>query len=73
MDKFLFDETMDDPEAHAAALQIILGQENLNLLESSQTEKEIRTASWLRTIRLDVYAVSDDGTVYNTEMQASWR
>jgi len=64
---------MDDPEAHAAALQIILGQENLNLLESSQTEKEIRTASWLRTIRLDVYAVGNDGTVYNTEMQASWR
>lgn len=73
LDKFLFDETMDDPEAHAAALQIILGQENLNLLESSQTEKEIRTASWLRTIRLDVYAVGDDGTVYNTEMQASRR
>ena len=73
LDKFLFDETMDDPEAHAAALQIILGQENLNLLESSQTEKEIRTASWLRTIRLDVYAVGNDGTVYNTEMQASWR
>lgn len=73
LDKFLFDETMDDPEAHEAALQIILGQENLKLLESAHTEKEVRTTSWLRSIRLDVYAVGDEGTVYNTEMQAVWR
>jgi len=73
LDKFLFDETMDDPEAHEAALQIIFGQENLKLLESAHTEKEVRTASWLRSIRLDVYAVGDEGTVYNTEMQAAWR
>ncbi len=73
LDKFLFDETMEDPEAHAAVLQIILGQEKLNLLQAGETEKEVRTAPWLRTIRLDVYAVGDDGTVYNTEMQADWR
>lgn len=73
LDKFLFDETMDDPVAHEAALQIIFGQENLNLLEATHTEKEVRTTSWLRSIRLDVYAVGDDETVYNTEMQASWR
>ena len=40
LDKFLFDETMDDPVAHEAALQIIFGQENLNLLEATHTEKE---------------------------------
>lgn len=73
LDKFLFDETMDDPEVHEAALQIIFGQENLKLLESAHTEKEVRTASWLRAIRLDVYAVGVDGTVYNTEMQKKWR
>ena len=73
MDKFLFDQTMDIPEAHEAALQIILGQEKLRLLTPSQTEKELRTAPWLRSIRLDVYALDQEGTVYNTEMQAERR
>ncbi|MBQ8813273.1 MAG: Rpn family recombination-promoting nuclease/putative transposase [Lachnospiraceae bacterium] len=73
LDKFLFDETMDCPEAHQAALQIILGQEELKLLTESQTEKEVRTTPWLRSIRLDVYAIGDDGTVYDTEMQAGYR
>ena len=45
LDKFLFDEVMDIPEAHEAALRIILGDENLRLLTPSQTEKELRTAS----------------------------
>ena len=73
MDKFLFDEAMDCPEVHEAVLQIILGQENLKLLQQGQTEKEVRTAPWLRTIRLDVYAVDEAGTVYDTEMQAGYR
>lgn len=73
LDKFLFDQTMDIPEAHAAALQIILGQEDLKLLTGGQTEKEVRTAPWLRSVKLDVYAVGDDGTVYDTEMQAGYR
>ena len=73
MDKFLFDQTMDIPEAHEAALQIILGQETLKLLVPSQTEKEIRTAPWLRSIRLDVYSLDEQGTVYDTEMQADYR
>ena len=73
LDKFLFDQTMDVPEAHTAALQIILGQDDLKLLTEGQSEKEVRTAPWLRSIRLDVYAVGDDGTVYDTEMQAGYR
>ena len=32
LDRFLFSETMSDPEAYTAALQIILGQEKLKLL-----------------------------------------
>ena len=68
-DKFLFDETMDIPEAHEAVLQIIFGDDNLKLLTPTQTEKEIRTAPWLRSIRLDVYAMDQEKRIYNTEAQ----
>ena len=73
LDKFLFDETMDHPEAHEALLQIILGREELKLMTPSQTEKEFRTMPWLRSIRVDVYALDQSGTVYDTEMQAEHR
>ena len=69
LDKFLFDEVMDIPEAHEAALRIILGDENLQLLSASQTEKELRTAPWLRSIRLDVYSIDENLRIYNTEAQ----
>ena len=68
-DKFLFDETMDIPEAHEAVLQIIFGDDNLKLPTPAQTEKEIRTAPWLRSIRLDVYAIDQGKRIYNTEAQ----
>jgi len=73
LSKFLFDQTMDIPEAHEAALRIILGDEHIRLLNPAQTEKELRTAPWLRSIRLDVYALDEDLTVYDTEMQAEYR
>lgn len=73
LDRFLFDQTMESTEAHEAMLRIILGQENLNLLTHVQTEKELRTAPWLRSIRLDVYSLDQARTVYNTEMQAKQR
>ena len=69
LDKFLFDEVMDIPEAHEAALRIILGDENLQLLTPSQTEKELRTVPWLRSIRLDVYSMDENLRIYNTEAQ----
>ena len=68
--KFFFFFTMDILEANEAALQIILQDEKLKLLDPSQTEKEIRTMPWLRSIRLDVYSVDESSTLYNTEMQA---
>ena len=68
-DKFLFDETMDIPEAHEAVLQIIFCDDNLKLLTPAQTEKEIRTVPWLRSIRLDVYAIDQEKRIYNTEAQ----
>lgn len=73
LSKFLFDETMDMPEAHEAALRIILGEQKLRLLSPAQTEKEIRTAPWLRSIRLDVFALDEELTVYDTEMQSDYR
>ena len=40
LDKFLFDEVVEDSEAYEALLRIILGDEELNLLSEAQTEKE---------------------------------
>jgi len=73
LDKFLFDQTMDLPEAHEAMLQIILQDESLKLLIPPQTEKEVRTMPWLRSIRLDVFAVDENLLIYNTEMQKEYR
>ncbi len=73
LDRFLFDQTMDCPEAHEAALQIILNNPDLSLLTPAQTEKELRTAPWLRSIRLDVFALDETLTVYSTEMQKKYR
>ena len=73
LDSFLFDQTMDCPEAHEAALQIILNDPSIRLLSPAQTEKELRTAPWLRTIRLDVFALDERAAVYNTEMQKEYR
>ena len=73
LDKFLFDQTMDIPEAHEAALQIIFGDETLQLLSATQTEKEFRTAPWLRSIRLDVFAMDNSQNIYDTEMQRGYR
>ena len=72
LDRFLFDQTMEDTETYEALLRIILGDEELKLLTPSQTEKEFRTAPWLRSIRVDVFTM-DDSTVYSTEMQKKWR
>ena len=45
----------------------------LTLLTPAQTEKELRTAPWLRSIRLDVYALDKELSVYSTEMQKEYR
>ena len=41
VDNFLFDQTMDQPEAHEAARQIILGQEQLKLMQSNQIYADV--------------------------------
>ena len=68
LDKFLFDEAMDDPENVKTMLDIILSQ-NTNLKHPPQTEKEQRTATNNRQIRLDVYAIDEDDVIYEVEAQ----
>ena len=59
---------MDDPENVKTMLDIILSQ-NTNLKQSPQTEKEQRTSTDNRQIRLDVYAIDEDDVIYEVEAQ----
>lgn len=68
LDRFLFDRVMEDKRMMELTLRIIMGKE-LILKEPSQTEKEVRTMPWLRSIRLDVFAADTQENLYNTEVQ----
>ncbi len=68
LDKFLFDEAMDDPENVKTMLDIILSQRQ-NLKHRPQTEKEQITSTDNRQIRLDVYAMDEDDVIYEVEAQ----
>ena len=70
LDKFLFDEAMEDEENKnmKTLLDIILGQDT-HLKQPPQTEKECRSSFEKRQIRLDVYTVDEDDVVYDTEPQ----
>ena len=73
LDKFLFDEAMEDMETYEALLRILLGDDEINLLSASESEKEFRTAPWLRTIRVDVFSMDGLNNIYSTEMQKQKR
>lgn len=68
MDRFLFAETMDEPEAYEAVVGILL-EDEIELLDAVQTEKELRVSPQLRAVRLDVVNMDKDGKIYFTEMQ----
>ncbi len=68
LDRFLFDEAMEKPENMRAVLEIILG-EDVVLKSLPQTEKEERTSERYRFVKLDVWVLGEDDTVYNTEVQ----
>ena len=68
LDRFLFDEAMEDPENVKTILDIILSQ-NTILRHPPQTEKEQRTSTENRQIRLDVYAMDEDDVIYEIEAQ----
>ena len=66
--RFLFDEVMEDVQTHQNALEIIFGKE-ISLLDKPQTEKEFRISPLIRSVRMDVFAMDKEQSVYNTEMQ----
>lgn len=68
LDRFLFARAMEDEIIHKNILEILLGEE-IHLLDSVQTEKEFRTSPLLRSIRVDVYSLDEEKTIYNTEAQ----
>ena len=68
LDRFLFAEAMEDPVIVRNVLEIILGDEIL-LLDTLQTEKELRTSPLLRSIRMDVFSMDEEKNIYNTEVQ----
>jgi len=68
VDRFLFDETMDNREAYEAAVSILLENET-RLLERSETEKEFRISPQLREVRLDVVSMDSEKRIYYAEMQ----
>ena len=64
LDKFLFDETMKDKEAYQASIGILLENE-VELLEKTETEKEFRVSPQLWEVRLDVSLLEPGSKDFN--------
>ena len=56
VDRFLFDEVMEDMQSCQAFISILLENE-IWLLEKPETEKELRVSPKLRQVRLDVVSM----------------
>ena len=63
-DRFLFDETMENPAVYSATVSILLEQET-ELLSKVETEKELRVSPELRSVRLDVSLLEPGCTNFN--------
>lgn len=68
LDKFLFDEAMEDRETYQMAVSILMENE-VEFLEKPETEKELRVSSEIRQVRLDVVGMDKKGKIYYAEMQ----
>ena len=68
--RFLFDEVMEDAQTQQEVLNIIFGKE-IPLLNYNESEKEIRLSPLIRSIRMDIFSMDEEDTVYATEMQDS--
>lgn len=68
LDRFLFDEVMEDTQTAKDVLEIIMGRE-VSLLDKNEIEKEFRKSPQLRSIRIDVFSMDEERNVYDTEMQ----
>lgn len=64
VDKFLFDEVVEDREAYQALISIVLENE-IELLEKPQMEKELRVSSQLRQAQLDVSLLEPGSINFN--------
>ncbi|MGL6200715.1 MAG: Rpn family recombination-promoting nuclease/putative transposase [Lachnospiraceae bacterium] len=67
-ERFLFAEAMEDPVISKNILEIIM-EKSIHLLSRIETEKELRSSEFLRSVRLDMFALDDEDNVYNAEMQ----
>ena len=68
LDRFLFAEAMEDPVIMQTLLENILGKDIL-LKYPPQAEKEKRSSPLFRFIRMDVWAMDMEDTVYDAEVQ----
>lgn len=68
LDRFLFEETVEDPEIYNAMVEILMDGESVAIVQT-ETEKELRVSPQLREVRLDVIGMEADGDIYQVEMQ----
>lgn len=68
LDRFLFDETMENKEVYQATVSILLERE-ITLLDKPETEKEFRISPQLREIRVDVVSADVEHRLFYSEMQ----
>lgn len=68
LDRFLFNETVEDTDIYNTIVEILTGEEII-MEEKPETEKELRVSPQLRQIRLDVISMDEKGTLYQMEMQ----
>ncbi len=68
LDRFLFNETVEDADIYNAIVEILMDEE-ITMTDHLETEKELRVSPQLRQIRLDVIGVDEAGAVYQMEMQ----
>ena len=68
LDRFLFARMIEDKATYQDLLELLL-EEDIKLLTESQTEKEIRTMPWLRSIRVDVFSMDEAKRIFSSESQ----
>ena len=68
LDRFLFAEAMEDPVILQHVLEIILNKD-IALWGFPQTEKEARRTPLRRFIRMDVWGMDTEDSVYDLEVQ----
>ena len=68
MDRFLFSEAMEDIQFTEDVLSIIMG-EDIDILGLPQTEKEVRSQTLRKYVKLDVWAIAEDESIYDIEVQ----